>query len=51
MAVQYEFLKEFQPDADSIGAYFKRAFLYFQANNIEEGKQVQILLSLIGASN
>ena len=51
MAAQYGFLKEFQPDTDSIRAYLERASLYFQANDIDEAKQVPILLSLIGASN
>ena len=51
MSVQYGCLEEFRPDTDSIKAYLERASLYFQANDIDERKQVPILLSLIGASN
>ena len=51
MAAQYRCLKEFQPDSDSIQAYLEHASLYFTANDIEESKQVPILLSSIGASN
>ena len=51
MATQYGCLKEFRPETDSTKAYLERASLYFQANDIDEGKQVSILLSLIGASN
>ena len=49
MAEQYGCLKEFLLDADSIGAYVEWMSLYFQGNDIVEGKQVPILLSSIGA--
>ena len=38
-------LDEFDPRYDSITA----AYLYFQANGIEKGKQVAVFLSAIGA--
>ena len=50
MATQFGCLKEFQPESDSIKAYFEREQLYFTANAVEENKQVPILLSSIGAS-
>ena len=49
MAGRYGCLKEFRPDEDSIQAYLEVATLYFAANDIEEDKQVPILLSSIGA--
>ena len=49
MARKYDYLKEFLPDDDSIGAYLERVALYFKENDIEEDKQVPILLSSIGA--
>ena len=49
MAEKYSHLKEFLPDEDSIGAYLKRASLYFVANGIKEDKQVPILVSSIAA--
>ena len=49
MAGCYRWLKEFRPDEDSIQAYMEVVTLYFAANNIEEDKQVPILLSLIWA--
>ena len=49
MAGHYRCLKEFRPDEDSIQAYLEVATLYFSANDIEEDKQVPILLSSIGA--
>ena len=42
-------LQEFQPENDSITAYFERAEVFFQANDIAEDKKVAILLSVIGA--
>ena len=49
MSSQYGCLKEFHPEVDSIRAYLELASLYFKANDIEEGKQVPIFLSSIGA--
>ena len=49
MPGKYGYLKEFLPDKDSIGAYLERVALYFVASDIEEDKQVPILLSSIGA--
>ena len=51
MATQYGCLREFWLDIDSIKVYLEHASLYFQVNDIDESKQVPILLSLIGASN
>ena len=51
ISAQYGCLKEFRPHAHSIKAYLEHASLSFQANDIDEGKPVPILLSLIGASN
>ena len=48
MAAQYGCLQEFLPEEDSIEAYLERVTLYFQANDIGEGKRVPILLSSIG---
>ena len=42
-------LDEFNPRDDSITAYVERVTLYFQANGIEENKQVAVFLSAIGA--
>ena len=49
MTGRYRCLKEFRPDEDSIQAYLEVATLYLAANDIEEDKQVPILLSSIGA--
>ena len=48
MAAKCGCLQEFLPDEDSIDAYLECAALYFQANEIGEGKRVPILLSSIG---
>ena len=50
MAAQYNCLEKFQPESDSIRAYLEWAYLYFQANDIDERKRVPILPSSIGAS-
>ena len=42
-------LSEFDPKNDSITAYVERITLYFQANEIADGKQVAVFLSAIGA--
>ena len=39
---------EFDPKCDSITAYVERATLYFQANDVAEGKQVAVFLSAMG---
>ena len=41
----YGKIEEFQPENESISAYL----LYFSANAVEEGKQVAVFLSVIGA--
>lgn len=41
-------LMEFDPKSDSITAYVDRVTLFFQANEIAEGKQVAVFLSAIG---
>ena len=38
----------FQPENETIGAYLERVELYFQANDIADGKKVSILLTSIG---
>ena len=40
---------EFKPDEEGISAYLDRLQLFFVANSVEEGKQVAVLLSVIGA--
>ena len=49
MEGQYECLKEFHPEVDSIQANLELTCLYFKANDVAEGKQVPILLSSIRA--
>ena len=41
-------LTEFDASSDSVAAYVERAQLFFEANSIEEGKQVAVFLSAIG---
>lgn len=41
-------LTEFDPNSDSITAYVERVKLFFQANEIAEGKQVAVFLSAMG---
>ena len=41
-------LTEFDPKSDSITAYVERVTLFFQANEIAEGKQVAVFLSAMG---
>ena len=45
----YGKIEEFQPENESISAYLERIELYFSANAVEEGKQVAVFLSVIGA--
>jgi len=42
-------LSKFDPKNDSITAYVERITLYFQANEIADGKQDAVFLSTIGA--
>jgi len=42
-------LAKFDWKNDSITAYVERIVLYFQANEIADGKQVAVFLSVIGA--
>jgi len=37
----------FEPDSEVFSAYLERIELYFEANGIEEGKQVPVFLSLL----
>ena len=41
-------LTEFDASSDSVAAYVERTQLFFEANSIEEGKQVAVFLSAIG---
>jgi len=41
-------LQEFQPDVETIKAYFERANVFFEANSIAADKRVPVLLSAIG---
>ena len=49
MATQFGCVKEFQPESDSIKQYLESVQLYFTANEVDDDKQVPILLSSIGA--
>ena len=42
-------LTEFDPRTDSITAYVERVNLYFQANEVADGKKVAVFLSTIGS--
>ena len=42
---------EFKPENDKIEAFLERVQVFFQANGIEEDKQVPVLLTLIGSTN
>ena len=42
-------LTEFNPRTDSITAYVERITLYFQANEVADGKKVAVFLSAIGS--
>ena len=48
MAAKHGSLREFHPGTDSIKSYLKRVSLYFTANDIQVGKRVALLLSVIG---
>ena len=43
-------LTEFKPESEKIEAYLERVQLFFDANTIEEDKQVAVLLTVIGSS-
>ena len=43
-------LTEFKPESKKIEAYLERVQLFFDANTIEEDKQVAVLLTVIGSS-
>ena len=41
-------IQEFQPESESITAYFERLEMFFAANDVEEDKRVPVLLSVVG---
>ena len=41
-------IEPYQPETESFTAYSERVLLFFEANNIEEGRRVPVLLSVIG---
>lgn len=41
-------LQEFQPNVEGIASYLEHKEIYFKANDIAEGKQVPVFLSVIG---
>ena len=43
-------LTEFKSESEQIEAYLERVQLFFDANTIEEDKQVAVLLTVIGSS-
>ena len=44
-----ECLQEFDPQVENIATYLEKLQLYFDANRVEEGKKVAVLLTVIGA--
>ena len=44
-------MQEFEPDTESISAYLERLQLFFEANDIADGKKVSVLLTVIGRNN
>ena len=42
-------IEEFNPEKERTSAYVERVELFFVANNVEDGKQIATLLSLIGS--
>ena len=48
MAATLGRIREFQPDSETATAYLKRVQLFFLANDIAAGKQVSVLLTLVG---
>ena len=42
-------LQEFDPKVDNISRYLERLELYFEANAVEAGRKVSVLLTVIGA--
>ena len=51
MATVIGHLPEFDPEKDSITAYVGRVKLFIEANGIEDGRKVAVLLSVIGGKN
>ena len=49
MASQHGYIREFNPESDSIKSHLEQAQLYFEANDVAADKQVAVLLSSIGA--
>ena len=43
-------LAEFNPDSEKIETYLERVQLFFNANGVEEAKQVAVLLTVIGSN-
>ena len=44
-------VQEFNPDSDSVTAYFGRVNLFFTANDIPLAKRVAVFLSVIGGKS
>lgn len=44
-------LELFNPEVESIVAYFERVELYFAANEIKEDKRIPVFLNVIGREN
>ena len=45
----YGQLTQYEPDLETMSTYLERVEIFFQTNDIAEGKQVGIFLSMIGA--
>ena len=41
----------FEPEGENITTYLERVELYFAANNIADGKQTSVFLTVIGTKN
>ena len=44
-------IQEFIPESESFSTYVERLQLFFEANDVSDGKKVPVLLSVIGAKN
>ena len=44
-------LHKYQANQEPVSAYLEQVALFFQANDILEGKQVALLLSIVGGHN
>ena len=44
-------IQEFEPETEPFSAYWERLQLFFDANDIVEGKRVSVLLTVIGAKH